>query len=55
MLDFARVAAVGAYVMTAPDFEYGLNARRQMKASGTTPTLPQAEAMIQAWSGTHRS
>ncbi|MDP9765396.1 hypothetical protein [Deinococcus enclensis] len=50
-LVFARAAAFGAYVMTATTFDHGLNAGRQVKASGRRPTRGDAEALIRAWQG----
>lgn len=50
-LVFARAAAFGAYVMTATTFDHGLNAGRQVKASGRRPTREDAEALIRAWQG----
>lgn len=49
VLRFSRAAAFGAYVMTATTFDHGLNAGRQVMASGRRPTRQDADALVRAW------
>ncbi|MFC4426800.1 hypothetical protein [Deinococcus navajonensis] len=53
VLEFARAAAFGAYVATATDFDFGMRAGRQVKASGRRPTPEQAEKLIRQWREQH--
>ena len=53
VLQFARAAAFGAYVTTATDFDFGMNAGRQAKFSAERPSLEQAERLIWQWREQH--
>lgn len=54
VLSFTRPAALGAFVSTATDVEYGLNVSRQAKAHGRRPTLDEAERLIREWRNQHQ-
>lgn len=48
-----RASAYGAYIMTATDFQTGLEAGRMMKDSAGTPTVKAAEQVIAQWRKGH--
>lgn len=50
---YFRAAAYGGYVMTATDFRTGLEAEREIKASGEIPTVGKAEQIITEWREKH--
>lgn len=48
-----RAAAFGGYIMTATDFQTGIDAGRAIKASGEMPTVEKAEEIIAQWCKEH--
>lgn len=53
VLQFARAAAFGAYITTATNFDFGINAGRQAKSSDQRPSPEQAERLIRQWREQH--